>query len=94
MMGALVIISSLVQVSTLSRQDVSYLDMALDQRGPSHTSNKQNYVLHSLCPVVPINFGQLKVFCFFLPQLPLVLVLQHRCAGDMSDIVVLGAMFH
>ena len=89
-----------IQVSIILRLDVSYLDMVPDcigQRGPLQTFNKpevQNYALHTLFLVLLINFGQLKVFCFLLLQLPLVLVLQHRCAVHTSDIVVLGATFH
>ena len=54
----------------------------------------QTYVLHSLYPVILINLRHLNAICFLLLQLPLMLVLQHRCAVDVPDNEVIGAMFH
>ena len=88
-----------VQISIKSRQDVSYLDMVLDligQQGPPHTSHElevQNYVLHSIYPLF-INFGHLNVVCFHQLHLPLMLVMQQRCAVDVPDHKVLEVMFH
>ena len=56
-----------VQVSARSRGDVGYLDMVSDhivKGGSPHISHKlevYHYVLHSLCPVIIINFGCLDV---------------------------------
>ena len=79
-----------VQVSTIMRQDMCYVDVP-------YLSNKlevQHYVLHILCPSVLMNFWCLIVICFLLFQLPLMLVLQHRCAADMLYVIYLGAAFH
>ena len=54
----------------------------------------QYYVLCSFHPIVLIDFGCLSIVSFLLFQLPLMLLLQHRCAADTSNFGVLGAIFH
>ena len=79
---------------------MGYLDMAPDhigKWGPHHTSLELevcHYVVHSLLPVILINFGCIDVTWFLLFQLPLKLVLQHRYAVDVLNPVVLGTMLH
>ena len=89
-----------VQVSTISRGDLGYLEVALDhigQQGLPHTSHKlevQHYILHSFGPIVLINFRHLGLVCLLLFQLSLMLVLQHRYPVDTYDLIVLGTMLH
>ena len=69
----------------------------IGQQSPPHTSDKlevQYYVLHSFYLIILIHFGRLSFVGFLLFQLPMMLVMQHRCAVDMSDIIGLGLMFH
>ena len=89
-----------IHVSIMYRWDMCNLLMApnhIGQWNPAHPSDKlevQHYVLHNFCPMILINFGCLSVICFLLFQLPLMLVLQHRCVVDILNVLCLGAAFH
>ena len=81
-------------ISTISRGDVG-----TGPHRPAGSSSYlsrawvQYYVLHIFCPIFLINFGCLSLI-YLLLQLPLMLVSQHRCGRDMSNIKVLGTMLH
>ena len=61
---------------------------------PFYKLEGQHFVLYRFCPVVLINLLCIEVICALLLHLLLMLVLQHRCAVDTSNVVGLGATFH
>ena len=89
-----------VQVDQISWCGMCHLDVLLEHidkwssPNTSHEHEVQHYVLHGFCPVFLMNLGHFKVVCFLVLQLPLMLLLQHKCAANMSNAVGLGAMFH